>query len=268
MSKKKVLIFIPEFPALTETFIEREVSKLVESENLDVSVFSLKKGKGRMSDLTRQHLKYPRLSVFSFVCGLFFYLSHISKISVAFNTIKNNPNRSFFGSGYLLLKSLGYSYLFSKYKPEIIFAHFMSESSTICLVASIILNVPLVISAHAKDVLQTTGSNISENAELIIEKVSHAKFVFICNKYAYAKVLEVCGKDNLPNVLLRYHGIDYVSLLKEFESVVAPSVSTDLPILFTIGRFVEKKGFTYLVDAVKSLKDSKIDFHLYITVSS
>lgn len=43
-NKKKIVIFIPEFPVLTETFIQRDIVKLVELGNLDISVLCLKKG--------------------------------------------------------------------------------------------------------------------------------------------------------------------------------------------------------------------------------
>ena len=55
---------------------------------------------------------------------------------------------------YLFIKSLGYAKAFSKYNPEIIYVHFLSKPSTIALAVSIILNVPLAIAAHARDVLE------------------------------------------------------------------------------------------------------------------
>jgi hypothetical protein len=52
--KKRILVFIPEFPVLTETFIERELEKLNEYESIDLVIFSLKKGRGDVSDFLKE----------------------------------------------------------------------------------------------------------------------------------------------------------------------------------------------------------------------
>ena len=61
INKKKILVFIPEFPGLTETFIEREVSKLAKSPSLQVEVLSIKKGNGDLSDNLLSRVPYTRL---------------------------------------------------------------------------------------------------------------------------------------------------------------------------------------------------------------
>ena len=69
MSKKKVLIFIPTFPVLTETFIEREVSQLAKSDKLDLVVVSMKKGSGVLSEASEKVTSYQRLDREHFLKG-------------------------------------------------------------------------------------------------------------------------------------------------------------------------------------------------------
>ena len=78
--KKRVLIFIPEFPALTETFIEREISKLVERGNVDVNVISLKKGRGRLSSNIKDKVTYKRLDTLTNISALFTYLPKLGEL--------------------------------------------------------------------------------------------------------------------------------------------------------------------------------------------
>lgn len=261
-TKKKILIFIPEFPGLTETFIEREVSKLAESEEIDIKVLSLLKGNGTLSPSSKGVTEYKKLTWrYSLLASLYFILKPI-RLTQAFFTILKNKNRNIIQTVYLFLKSVGYTKIFEEYKPDIIYAHFMSESSTIALVSSIILNKPLVIAGHAKDVLQETGPT-SENVELIEQKVRHAKHVFICNDNAHEKLIKKCGVKYPKNIHLKYHGIDEQWLkekYKEAKKVDKPKET----VIFTIGRFVEKKGFNYLLEAINILKEKKIDMHLFI----
>ena len=63
-SKKKILFYVPEFPAQTQTFIEREISQLLKRGNLDVWVLSLLRGKGSFSyEPLKDRVIYHRLTV-------------------------------------------------------------------------------------------------------------------------------------------------------------------------------------------------------------
>lgn len=240
--KKKVLIFIPEFPVVTETFISREVSKLVERGNLDVVILSLKRGEGTFLEGLENKVVYKRLDVLNLLLGLSYLITRPRRVFDTFNLIRNP---------YLFLKSLGYSKIFSRYNPDVIYSHFLSEFSTIALAASKLLNVQLAVSAHARDVL--------ENAELVKEKVKYSKFITICNENAWRKVIKLSGVDIPNNVYRVYHGIDEKDLQggKKIEK-------QSIPVIYSIGRLVQKKGLTYLVKASKILKEKGIEHKVYI----
>lgn len=262
VNKKKVLIFIPEFPGLTETFIEREVSKLAESNSLQVTVLSIKKGAGTLSDMSRNVTKYIELTWEDALLSSKYFLLYPLRVFKALLIVLKNKNRTLLENIYLFLKSVGYTNAFEKHHPDIIYAHFMSEPSTICLVSSIILNKDYAISAHAKDVLQEVGP-ISENVELINAKVTQAKFIAVCNDNAYKKLLKKCEIKYPKNIYLKYHGIDDIWLKEKLKLATGP-FKPKKPILISIGRFVEKKGFTYLLEAAHLLKEKEIEFKLYI----
>lgn len=248
-TKKKVLVFIPEFPVLTETFIERELSKLVDRDNVDLIVFSLKEGSGKVSENLKSRVVYQRLGFSDLFPVLSYIFKNSKQISAVYNGLGNGPHNKTF----LILKSVGYALKFSQYKPNIILAHFMSEPSTIAMVTAEILNIPFGISAHAKDVTVTY--------EYINQKVKEAKFITVCNKSAYYFLLNLLGETNPGNIYLNYHGVDSGRILK----AALPEITRPTKYLITaVGRFTEKKGFKYLIDTAAVLKDKKLDFVCHI----
>ncbi|KKS31941.1 hypothetical protein A2380_01200 [candidate division WWE3 bacterium RIFOXYB1_FULL_43_24] len=243
-TKKKVIIFIPEFPVLTETFIEREIAKIAERGNLDLSVMSLLRASGEVSPVLEPLVRYKRLSILDLILSLRFFFNAGKNISKALGVIK--------GCGspyYTLLKGMGYAQIFSSSKPDFILAHFMSESSTIVMVAAMVLDVPYAISAHAKD--------ITVSPHCMKEKSENATFVLICNKHAHESCVKAVAPDYSHKVILKYHGLD----LTKFDSAGRKS---DVPVILNIGRLEEKKGHKYLLEAAKILRNDGMSFKMLL----
>jgi glycosyltransferase involved in cell wall biosynthesis len=149
---------------------------------------------------------------------------------------------------YLWFKSVGYAYLLSKIKFDRIHAHFLSEPSTIALVAAMLLDKSFSLSGHARDVFGEKGG-----PELIPEKLRYAKFAALCNKKAYIHCVNLAGTKDKNKSYLLPHGVE-ISLSKD---VV---MNNSVPVIFFLGRFVEKKGIKYLIEAAKILKDKGENF--------
>ena len=245
--KKRVLYFVPEFPRISETFIEREISKLIEWDNLDLTVLSLAKATGSTSEAVLVRTLYKRLSFGDFLGGLAYLFTSPRNVIRCFKLVQEIPNQSLLSKIYFFLKSLGYTKIISDLKPDHIHAHFFSWPSTTVLIASHILGIPFSISAHARDVFM--------EGELIAKKIQSVRFVSICNSFARNKALELAGKDaDQTKVKLIYHGIDP----KLFET--APKMPRwEVPAIFLGGtRLVEKKGLKYMIEASKILVDRGI----------
>jgi colanic acid/amylovoran biosynthesis glycosyltransferase len=249
---KKVLYFIPEFPRLTETFIEREVSKLIELGNLDIGVFSLKKASGKMSDNVAIVTNYKRLDVKTLIESFRYKFTKTSKVVEAWKLIYRDSSRSIFSSAYFFIKALGYTRLFEKYGPDHIHAHFLSDPSSIALVASTVLGIPFSVSGHARDVFV--------EGTLIPEKAERAKFIAICNKAAYEKCLELAGEKHAGKISLIYHGVDPNAIFSTELKKQKPT----RPLIFSAARLVEKKGLAYLIDASKILRERGVDHEIRI----
>ncbi|PIS22230.1 hypothetical protein COT50_03045 [candidate division WWE3 bacterium CG08_land_8_20_14_0_20_41_10] len=245
--KKRVLYFVPEFPRISETFIEREIAKLINLGNLDITVLSLSKATGSTSEEVSRRTVYKRLGVLVFLGGLSYLIVCPKEIVRCYQLALQLPNKGFFSKTYFFLKSLGYTKIMASFKPQHIHAHFLSWPSTTALIASHILNIPFSISAHARDVFM--------EGELIPQKIASAKFVSICNSYAYKKALELTGgKVDVSKVKLIYHGIDPAMFASP-----AKMPKWGVPAIFLGGtRLVEKKGLKYMLEASKILVDRGI----------
>ncbi len=123
---------------------------------------------------------------------------------------------------------------------DIIHAHFLGVASTFALIASKITGVPLTISAHAADIFCC--------GEAIHAKARHARVIFTCCKENVKELIRI----GIPRhrVRLSYHGLPDNSGVKS-ERKNRPG---DVISILAFGRFVEKKGFGYLIDAARDLR--------------
>lgn len=267
-TQKRVLYFVPQFPVLTETFISSEVSKLIEFGNLDISVFSMASGTGKMPDNVKARVHYDRLTLMDCILAVFQYIVLNPKKALAVHKLilgkdnipyllgLNSKNdlrtqksvlKRFNNARFIhFLKGIAYARVFRKYSPDHIHAHFLSDSSTIVMVAAKTLGIPFSISAHAKDVFV--------EGTLIPVKAREASFIAVCNGNTWKKVVEHANQTKSSGkVRLLFHGVDHAKMFN-VKAVEKPTV----PFIFTVARLVEKKGLTYLIEASRILKQRNI----------
>lgn len=270
--KRKILIFLPEFPVLTETFIEREISELINRDNLDITILSLKAGPGSTSEQVRKKVHYIKLTPTSIIIGFACYgiLRPFNFMSILSLMLKKDrvpflfpgftpviENQTTFFSklmltrAVLIIKAFGYAHIFEKYKPDHIWVHFGSSPSSLVMCISRLLNKPYSISLHAIDVVV--------NGSLLTSKLETAKHVFICNKYVY-DFLEKRYPLFSNKLFLQYHGVEFVA----FDNYVPKTVKPLKPVIVNISRLVEKKGQKYLIEAASILNKKGLDFIIYI----
>lgn len=119
--------------------------------------------------------------------------------------------------------------------------HFCHGVATITWMASRLTGIPFSFTAHAKDIYQAELNP----GRLLERKMGAARFVATCT-CANAEVLS--ARHPRPcEVHTIYHGLD--------TEVFSPSrrPRAALPVLLSVGRFVEKKGFDVLVAACAAL---------------
>jgi glycosyltransferase involved in cell wall biosynthesis len=126
--------------------------------------------------------------------------------------------------------------------------HFCHGVATITWLASRMTGISYSFTAHAKDIYQAELNP----GTLLERKMDGARFVATCT-CANAEVLR--ARHPRPcEVHAIYHGLD--------TDWFAPSAhhSATPPLILSVGRFVEKKGFDQLIEACAQLRDANITF--------
>ena len=127
--------------------------------------------------------------------------------------------------------------------------HFCHGVATITWFASRLTGIPFSFTAHAKDIYQADLNP----GDLLERKLNAARFVATCT-CANASVL--CARHSRPDeVHAIYHGLD-----TDYFSPAPQESGQRMPIILSVGRFVEKKGFDHLIEACAHLKRDGVRF--------
>jgi glycosyltransferase involved in cell wall biosynthesis len=249
---KRIVYFVPEFPRLTETFIAREVEELSKSDGLEIRVLSLKKASGTVSPEVVAITVYRRLGLIVLFRSLPLLVKYPARVKEAFSLLSRDKSKSFFQRAYFLMKALGYSRIFSELSPDHIHVHFLSDTSTLAMLVSVILDLPFSVSAHAKDIFV--------EADMVSEKGSRADFIAVCNTKAYERCLELVDPIDRHKVFKLFHGVEYAN-----GAGVSTSSEGDTTLrVLSVARLVEKKGLRYLIEASEILKQRGIEHSINI----
>lgn len=120
--------------------------------------------------------------------------------------------------------------------------HFCHGSTTMAMYASRLTGLPFSFTAHAKDIYQGKLNP----GDLLARKIGRASFVATCTE---ANRLHLAGlTDDPTRIRTIYHGLDPTIFEPRTGACGAE------PTILAVGRFVEKKGFSHLVDACGILK--------------
>jgi len=133
-------------------------------------------------------------------------------------------------------------------------AHFCHTATTVAMFTSKLCGLPFSFTAHAKDIYVRALNP----GDLLQTKLRRAKFVVTCTE-ANRTHLAALGVTDTP-IYTSYHGLNTRQFVPRAAAVEEPPP----PVLLTVGRLVEKKGFTFLIEACRLLKDRGYRFQCQI----
>lgn len=279
----QIAYIMKEYPRLSETFIANEVA-LLGKMGLRIRVYSVKKPSANSkqhatASATRSKVVYlpsvTSLSGSSLLGWLRvnlprFVKSHLGLLKrrpgaylsawleVASMTLRyrarffEKPKKAFIKeflqAGYIarqILASEGIRHLHG---------HFCHGSTTITMFVSQLTKIPFSFTAHAKDIYLPKLNP----GDLLKKKIRRAKFVVTCTGANQAYLSQLCEGSRPVHTI--YHGLD----TRVFKAATRDERHEEKPIILSVGRFVEKKGFIHLVKACKILKDKGYDFQCRI----
>jgi glycosyltransferase involved in cell wall biosynthesis len=142
-------------------------------------------------------------------------------------------------------------------------AHFAHSSTTVAMFVSRLTGLPYSFTAHAKDIYLPSLNP----GDLLSMKLRHAQFVVTCTQanHEYLSALNATGTP----IHTIYHGLDTRQFTPRNEAKEhSKNVEQDHillhnpPVILTVGRMVEKKGFPTLLAACHLLKERGERFRL------
>jgi glycosyltransferase involved in cell wall biosynthesis len=140
-------------------------------------------------------------------------------------------------------------------------AHFAHGPTSVADFVHLLTGIPFSFSAHAKDIYESSP-------DLLIRKIQRARFVTTCSdasrRYMLDLLKDVPDATQLQSKIhLVYHGVDTQRFSPSPTQCYQPASDEPLLIL-SIGRFVEKKGYQYLITACETLVERNIPFRCAI----
>jgi len=242
----KIAYLLKSFPKISETFILREILAL-EKEGMDMHIFSLQRPQEKKSHVAasqvRANVQYIPSSFFDNPMGFLranflLLLANPLRYFRALRFVVTRPEagriEDFVQACHLALtvRALGLGHLH---------AHFINKPAGVAELVHLLIGLPYSITAHAKDIYLSPPEELTR-------KMKQAQFVVTCNEYN-REFLSRLSNDGTSTVRI-YHGLDP----EQFCPAPGAGSTERLPLLLSVGRLREKKGFPSLLNACHYLK--------------
>ena len=139
-------------------------------------------------------------------------------------------------------------------KVDYLHAHFAHDPTLVALLVHLIKGIPFSFTAHARDLYQVPE-------KVLADRIRQASAVITCCR-ANLEYLNQIAPSQRPKFSLIYHGVN----LKDFQQLSDPVTNPlpECPIILSVGRLVEKKGFHDLLQALLIVKEKGVRFQAVI----
>lgn len=264
------------YPRTSETFITNEI-RLLEKMGVGLSIFSVKKLEGQQNHAMVKDIKAPvtylpqadplsearfsrwvidNVPKFSDSHARLFRKRPLAYLKVFLeclvmsvqyrNSVFDLPREVFFKE--FLQAGFIANALIESGQIQHLHAHFCHGSTTIALFASTMSGIPFSFTAHAKDIYLKELNP----GNLLQKKMQQAEFLVTCTGANEEHLKKLAPKGTKIHKI--YHGLD-TQLFANSVQEMPKRNGTEMPIVLSVGRLVEKKGFDYLINACSLLKE-------------
>jgi colanic acid/amylovoran biosynthesis glycosyltransferase len=251
---------IGTYPGLTTTFIDQEI-RILRDWGLNLKPVSIRRPPASLPlspeqrELQQETIYLLPLNWPRFLASHLFFM--LRRPLIYFKTIiylLGRPHPSLvdrfktilhFGEGV-------YAAFILRHEPSChVHAHFVDRASTVALIVGRLLDLPYSVTAHANDIYKVKV--------LLCEKLREASFVVTVSEFNKSYLLDVCSGLNPAKIHVLHPWVD----MSRFQPLLTRPVHPKLQIL-SVGRLVEKKGHSYLIEACHLLVEKAIDFECRI----
>lgn len=259
MEPSRVAYLTSEYPALSHTFILREITSL-RRQGLSIATSSIRKPEHleKMTDTERQEAQEtyyiketPKLDILGMHLGLFLRnpMAYGRMFKEAFKVWKRNLGHPIKAIGYLAEAGILLHWM-RESKCSHLHVHFANPASTVALIASRYGSISFSLSIHGPDVFYNV------DAHLLKEKLQAALFTRSISHYCQGQLMRLVPHSFWERIHIVRCGIEP----ETFSRAQAPQ--NTVPQLLCVGRLVNAKGQHTLLQACRALSDQKRAYHL------
>ena len=244
----RVAYFAEIFPSTSETWVHHEIMELTRL-GCEARVFAIWRGPDAQSaqdaelvSLTRYLDEIPSFEILPGLLAL--CRPRVLRALIAGIV----SDRSSFRHAFQILRDLGrMARLLSQIRafgPDVTICHFSGTRANLGLMLQLLDGTPCVIKSHAKDVF--TG------AALFSTKVKLASCFYTISRYNLDFIAEHYPEVEVDRIRLHACGVPLDLLAFE---PAEQDMSTESPLLLSVGRLVPMKGLEFLIRASKLVKE-------------
>lgn len=240
-----VAFILKGYPRLSETFIAQEIRAL-EERGLDIRIYSMRRPTDRAIHPVHREIQAPVVYLPEYL-----YQEPLRAFR-AWRALRKTPRYREARRAFLAdlardrtpnrIRRFGQALVLAHELPReiaAIHAHFLHTPASVARYAALLSGLPWTCSAHAKDIWTTPAWEKRE-------KLAAMGWLVTCTEAGRAHLAELAPASE--NVSLVYHGLD----LARFAPNPARGETTT-PVILSVGRAVEKKGFDDLLTALAAL---------------
>ncbi len=254
---KKVAYLCSEYPAISQTFIFREIKSL-RAAGHEVTAFSVH-SQSHLDVMTEDERKeasgtlvMTSLSVFSILAShLGIMLSspagYFRMIAGALSLLIRGPKSPFKALAYFTEAGILVRWMRKK-KISHVHEHFGAPTALVAMLAGRYGKIDYSLSIHGPDVFFT------QDAGLLREKVISAKFIRCISHFCRSQLMRITPHEHWKNLHIVRCGVDPDNYSP------APERNNAVPGILCVGRLVPAKGQHILLQACRQLKNENIPF--------
>jgi len=251
----RLVYLVSQFPELHETFILRELLALRDA-GVPVHIYSLKRCRDRIvhaeaRPLLSQTTYLPIDAPATWAAWAVELVRHPVQAAASLAwTLRHHawPPVTLFKAAAVWVQSLALTRRLRREGATHLHAHWATMPTTAAVLIARRLRIPFSFTAHAWDLFVPNPS--------LGEKIRRAAQVYICTAYNRQWLLER-HPAAAEKILLNYHGVN----LDRFQPTARRSGE---PLLVSVGRLVETKGFADLLEAYRLLRQRGVAFRAVI----
>jgi glycosyltransferase involved in cell wall biosynthesis len=263
-SNKQIGYLLRSYPRLSQTFVLNEILAL-EKIGVSIQVFALTNPHEkvvqmqvdqvqapihyleesieprRIGNRLREHLQVARLHFGGYIRSLFYTATH-PKIDQGYTA---SSRWECFLQAVHLVYVLHLQERETGKKLDHLHAHFAHDPTLIAYLVHLISRIPFSFTAHARDLYQVPE-------EVLTDRIRLARAVVTCCG-ANMEYLNQIAPSQQSKFALVYHGVN----LKDFQPAQNGDAlsAAEKPMILSVGRLVEKKGFQDLLQALLIVKE-------------